>query len=44
MGGKHMICVYQAPDAESVRLAQRQIGLPVARAWSTVRVVEEADA
>lgn len=30
---KRMICLYQAPDAESVRLAQRQAGLPVERVW-----------
>ena len=40
LDGTRMVCVYRAPDAESVRLAQRQIGLPVERAWSTVRVVE----
>jgi len=32
--GKRMICVYQAPDAESVRIALRQHGLlPFDRAW-----------
>lgn len=29
-----MICVYQAPDAESVRLAQLQAGMPVDQVWS----------
>lgn len=28
-----MICLYRAPDAESVRLAQRQAGLPVDEVW-----------
>ena len=30
---KRMICLYQAPDAESVRLAQRQAGMPVETVW-----------
>lgn len=29
----HMICVYAAPDAESVRIAQQKIGMPVSRIW-----------
>lgn len=32
--GQRMICVYQAPDAESVRIALRQHGvLPFDQAW-----------
>jgi hypothetical protein len=31
---KHMLCVYQAPDAESVRLAQLQAKMPVNRVWA----------
>ena len=31
---KRMLCLYQAPDAESVRLAQRQAKMPVERVWS----------
>ncbi len=31
---KRMICLYQAPDAESVRLAQRQAKMPVERVWA----------
>ena len=31
---KRMICLYRAPDAESVRLAQRQAKMPVERVWS----------
>lgn len=30
---KHMLCLYQAPDAESVRLAQQQAEMPVSRVW-----------
>jgi hypothetical protein len=30
---RRMLCVYRAPDADSVRRAQRQIGLPFDRAW-----------
>ncbi|MBS9402288.1 DUF4242 domain-containing protein [Halomonas sp. TRM85114] len=31
---RRMICLYQAPDAESVRLAQRQAGIPFERVWA----------
>jgi len=33
-GGGRMVCVYAAPDAESVRIAQRTMGMPVDRIWS----------
>lgn len=29
-----MVCLYQAPDAESVRTANRQAGLPFEAVWS----------
>jgi hypothetical protein len=29
-----MLCLYQAPDAESVRLAQHQANMPVDRVWA----------
>ena len=31
--GSRMICLYRAPDAESVRLAQSEAELPVERVW-----------
>ena len=31
---KRMICLYRAPDAESVRLAQAQAGMPLQRVWA----------
>ena len=31
---RRMLCLYRAPDAESVRLAQRQADMPVDRVWS----------
>lgn len=31
---RRMICLYRAPDAESVREAQRLAGMPVDRVWS----------
>src|SRR5690606_31750315 len=34
----HMLCLYRAPDAESVRVAQRQAGMPVKRVWQFRRV------
>ena len=30
---KRMMCLYQAPDAESVRVAQHQAGMPLERVW-----------
>jgi hypothetical protein len=33
-----MVCLYQAPDAESVRIAQRRAGLPADRAWAVQRL------
>jgi len=37
-----MICLYRAPDAESVRLAQRQAGMPVERVWRFTQAVPES--
>lgn len=31
---QRMLCVYEAPDAESVREAQRQAGMPFEKAWA----------
>ncbi len=31
---RRMLCLYQAPDAESVRTAQRQAGMPLERVWA----------
>lgn len=31
---KRMICVYEAPDAESVRIANRQAELPFDSVWT----------
>ena len=31
---KRMLCLYRAPDAESVRLAQRQAGMPLESVWA----------
>jgi hypothetical protein len=33
-----MICLYLAPDAESVRIAQRQAGMPAERVWACRRL------
>lgn len=32
--GKRMLCVYEAPDAEAVRISQRTIEMPVDRVWA----------
>ena len=34
VGQTRMICLYEAPDAESVRQAQREAGVPFDDAWS----------
>lgn len=31
---RRMICLYAAPDAESVRMAQTQAGMPLDRVWA----------
>jgi Nickel responsive protein SCO4226-like len=35
---KRMLCFYEAPDAESVRLAQRQGAMPVDAVWAFERI------
>jgi hypothetical protein len=35
---KRMICLYEAPDAESVRQAQREAGVPFDEAWAYIPV------
>lgn len=32
--GKRMICLFEAPDAESVRVANRNAGIPLDCAWT----------
>jgi hypothetical protein len=38
---RRMICLYRGPDAESVRIAQRQAGLPLERVWAFRRIAPE---
>jgi Protein of unknown function (DUF4242) len=40
---QRMICVYEAPDAESVRLAQEKAGVPFDRAWPALVIGKPAD-
>jgi hypothetical protein len=35
---KRMLCLYEAPDAEAVRLAQREAGMPFDRVWAFERI------
>ncbi len=35
---KRMICLYRAPDAESVRVSQREANMPFERVWAFQRV------
>ncbi len=39
---RRMICIYEAPDAESVRLAQKAAGVPFARVWPADDVRHDA--
>lgn len=34
LDGKRMLCFYEAPDAEAVRIAQREAAMPVDAVWS----------
>jgi hypothetical protein len=36
LDGRDMICAYAAPDAESVRIAQREAGMSFDHAWSAL--------
>jgi hypothetical protein len=36
--GRRMVCVYEAPDAESVRIANREMGAPFDRVWTAARI------
>lgn len=36
---RRMFSLYQAPDAESVRVSQREAGLPMDRVWAVRRVM-----
>lgn len=35
---RRMICMYEAPDAEAVRVSQRTAGLPFDRVWTATCV------
>lgn len=39
---KRMICLYHAPDAEAVRAAQREAGVPFEDAWACHRLNPQA--
>jgi len=39
---RRMLCLYEAPDAESVREAQREAGMPVETVWTFQRLDEKA--
>jgi hypothetical protein len=39
LDGQRFLCLYEAPDAETVREVQRTVGLPFERAWSATQCV-----
>jgi hypothetical protein len=38
---RRMLCLYEAPDAESVRLAQRESAMPVDAVWAFDRITPD---
>lgn len=40
--GRHMVCLYDAPDAEAVRATQREANMPFAHIWSATRLTDGA--
>jgi hypothetical protein len=38
LDGKRMLCLYEAPDAEAVRKAQREAAMPVETVWSCAAI------
>jgi hypothetical protein len=40
---KRMVCLYSGPDAESVREAQREAGLPLAGVWAFQQILPGRD-
>jgi hypothetical protein len=40
---RRMVCLYEAPDAEAVRIAQGKAGLPFDRAWAARVIRHSAD-
>jgi hypothetical protein len=41
LDGKRMLCFYEAPDAEAVRVAQREAALPVEAVWAGSLILPE---
>ncbi|HKU41178.1 MAG TPA: nickel-binding protein [Polyangiales bacterium] len=39
LDGRRMICEYEAPDAQSVRMASEVVGLPYERVWTAHVIV-----
>ncbi|HUQ52515.1 MAG TPA: nickel-binding protein [Gammaproteobacteria bacterium] len=40
--GKRMLCFYQAPDAEAVRLAQREAAMPAEAVWACAAITPQS--
>lgn len=41
LDGRRMLCLYEAPDAEAVRIAQRQAALPLDTVWAFHSITPE---
>lgn len=42
LDGKRMLCFYEAPDAEAVRIAQREAAMPVDTVWAGALIAPES--
>lgn len=40
---RRMVCLYDAPDAEAVRSAEREAGMPFDRVWSAAHLLPQDD-
>lgn len=40
--GRRIICVFEGPDAEAVRVANRQAGMAFVRAWTATEILPAA--
>lgn len=37
--GRRLVCVFEGPDAEAVRVANRQAGMAFVRAWTATEIL-----
>jgi hypothetical protein len=42
LDGKRMLCFYDAPDAEAVRIAQREAAMPASAVWAGALITKDS--